>query len=310
MCEHAPSDMFMRGGHAMTTRDWQQGFSAAVEAARSSTVRVHRQRGWSTSGTVVAEDLVVTSQHALRNADDASIVDDQGAERSAQLVGTDAGSDIALLRVEGGGLTPPRFAAHDGLQVGQFALALGRPGKAIRASLRIIGLLSDEVQTPSGGRIERYIESDRGLPPGFRGGPLVDVEGQVIGMNTDALLRGCDLALPHATVSRVVAELVAHGRMRRAYLGVATQPLRLPAALRETLKQRSGALVVDLADNGPARDAGIRFGDVIVALDSIQVRGPRELAAALADRVGANVSVQYVRGGQVESVQLTLAERA
>jgi S1-C subfamily serine protease len=294
----------------MTTIDWQQGFSGAVQAGRSSTVRVERQRGCSTSGTVVAEDLVVTSQHALRHADDASIVDDQGISRSAQLVGTDAGTDLALLRVEGGGLTAPRFAAHDTLQVGQFALALGRPGTQIRASLRIIGLLGDEVQTPSGGRVERYIESDRGLPPGFRGGPLVDVSGQVIGMNTDALLRGCDLALPHATIQRVVAELVAHGRMRRAYLGVATQPLRLPAALRDTLGQRSGALVVDLADSGPARDAGQRFGDVIVALDAAQIRGPRELAAALADKVGAVVTVKYVRGGQVESVQLTLAERS
>jgi S1-C subfamily serine protease len=296
----------------MTTLDWQQGFSAAVEAARSSTVRIcanERQRGWSTSGTVVAEDLVVTSQHALRHADDASIVDDQGVARSAQLVGTDAGTDLALLRVEGGGLTPPPFAAHDGLQVGQFALALGRPGTQIRASLRIIGLLSDEVQTPSGGRVERYIESDRGLPPGFRGGPLVDARGQVIGMNTDALLRGCDLTLPHVTLQRVVAELVAHGRMRRAYLGVATQPLRLPAALRDTLEQRSGALVVDVADIGPARASGLRFGDVIVAIDTAQVRGPRELAAALADRVAANVNVKYVRGGEVESVQLTLAER-
>jgi S1-C subfamily serine protease len=293
----------------MTTIDWQQGFSAAVQAARTSTVRIERQRGWSTSGTVVAEDLVVTSQHVLRHADDATVVDDAGISRAAQLVGVDAGTDVALLRVEGGGLKPPPFAAHDALQVGQFTLALGRPGTQIRASLRIIGLLSDEVQTPSGGRVERYIESDRGLPPGFRGGPLVDVQGHVIGMNTDALLRGCDLTLPHATIRRVVAELLTHGRMRRAYLGVATQPLRLPAALRDNLGQRSGALVVDLADNGPAQAAGLRFGDVIVAVDAAQVRGPRELAAALADRVGASVTVTYVRGGQAETVQLTLAER-
>jgi S1-C subfamily serine protease len=253
--------------------------------------------------------VVVTSQHALRHADDAKIVDDQGVAHSAQLVGVDAGTDIAVLRVEGAGLTPPRFAAHDTLQVGQLALALGRPGTAIRASLRMIGLLSDELQTPQGGRLERYIESDRGLPPGFRGGPLVSAEGLVIGMNTDALLRGCDLTLPHSTLARVVAELVAHGRMRRGYLGVATQPLQLPAALRETLKQRSGALVVDVADSGPARAAGLRFGDVIVAIDASQVRGPRELSALLTDRVGAEVRVQYLRAGQQESVQVTLAER-
>jgi S1-C subfamily serine protease len=294
---------------SMTTLDLQQGFAAAVQAAGASTVRIERERAMATSGTVFSEDVVVTSQHALRHADDAKIVDAQGVERTAQLVGVDAGTDLAVLRVEGGGLTAPRFAAHDTLQVGQFAIALGRPGVAIRASLRIIGLLSDEVQTPQGGRIERYIESDRGLPPGFRGGPLVNAEGLVIGMNTDALLRGCDLTLPHSTLARVVAELVAHGRMRRGYLGVATQPLRLPAALRETLKQRSGALVVDVADGGPAHTAGLRFGDVIVAIDAAQVRGPRELSALLADRIGTPVSVKYVRAGQQESVQVTLAER-
>lgn len=293
----------------MTTVDWQQGFSAAVQAASASTVRVARARAEATSGTVLTEDLLVTSLHGLRHADDATIVDAHGVERSAQLVGADAGTDLALLRVEGAGLTPPHFAAHDTLQVGQFALALGRPGTAIRASLRIIGLLSAEVQTPQGGRIERYIESDRGLPPGFRGGPLVNVAGQVIGMNSDALLRGCDLALPHATIARVTSELLAHGRVRRGYLGVATQPLRLPAALRAALSQRSGALVVDVADSGPACAAGLRFGDVIVAIDQAQVRGPRELSAQLADKVGVQVSVRYVRGGQVETVELTLAER-
>jgi S1-C subfamily serine protease len=293
----------------MTTLDLEQGFSAAVEAAGASTVRVERERAEATSGTVIAEDLVVTSLHALRHADDAKIVDAKGATRTAQLVGADAGTDLALLRVEGAGLTPPQFATHDTLQVGQFALALGRPGTAIRASLRIIGLLSADVQTPQGGRLERYIESDRGLPPGFRGGPLVNVHGQVIGMNTDALLRGCDLALPHATIARVTGELLAHGRVRRGYLGVATQPLRLPAALRETLSQRSGALVIDVADSGPARAAGLRFGDLIVAIDGGQVRGPRELSALLADKVGVQVSVRYVRGADVETVELTLAER-
>lgn len=293
----------------MSAQDLQPGFNAAVAAAQSGTVRVQSGRCGATSGTVFSEDIVVTSQHALRHTDDAKVVDDQGVSRNAQLVGSDTGTDIAVLRVEGGGLTRPRFAAHDTLQVGQLALALGRPGAAIRASLRIIGLLSDDVQTPQGGRIERYIESDRGFPPGFRGGPLIDTQGQVIGMNTDALMRGCDLALPHATLARVVGELVAHGRMRRGYLGVATQPLRLPAALRAALGQRSGALVVDTADNVPARAAGLSFGDVIIAIDAAPVRGPRELSALLADRVGAQVQVKYVRAGQVEVVSVTLTER-
>jgi len=139
--------------------------------------------------------------------------------------------------------------------------------------------------------------------------PIPNVDGLVIGMNSDALLRGCDLTLPHATIARVSSELLAHGRVRRGYLGVATQPLRLPAALRESLEQRSGALVVDVADGGPAGAAGLRFGDVVIAIDAVPVRGSRELSALLADKAGVQVSVRYVRGGAVEAVELTLAER-
>jgi S1-C subfamily serine protease len=294
----------------MTTADWQQGMVSAVQAAKIATVRVARDRCRSTSGTVISADLLVTSQHALGQGDEATITDDLGTEYEAHLVGTDAGTDLALLRVEGAGLTPSQFASHETLQVGQLALALGRPGASIRASLRMIGLLSDELQTPMGGRIERYIETDRGFPEGFRGGPLVDTQGCVIGMNTDALLRGADLAVPYATISRVVAELVAHGRVRRGYLGVAAQPLRLPTALRQTLKQRSGALVLDTDADGPARSAGLRFGDVIIAIDEAPVRGPRELVAVLAHKLGAAVEVRFVRGGVLESLQVTLTERS
>jgi S1-C subfamily serine protease len=293
----------------MTDTAWSEGFASAVQTARASTVRVQSGRCGTTSGTVFGEDLVVTSQRALGHADSARIFDDAGSERSAQLVGSDSGTDIALLRTETAGLTKPTFVSHEGLKVGQFALALGRPGASIRASLRMIGLLSDEVRTPLGGRLERYIETDRGFPDGFSGGPLVAADGALIGMNTPALLRGADLAVPHATLARVTAELLAHGRMRRGYLGVATQPLRLPAALREQLGQRGGALVLDTDENGPARAAGLQMGDVIVAVDDQKVRGPRELVAALADKLGVAVTLRYVRGANIATVELTLAER-
>jgi S1-C subfamily serine protease len=129
-------------------------------------------------------------------------------------------------------------------------------------------------------------------------------------MNTDALLRGTDLALPYATITRVVTELVAHGQVRRGYLGVAAQPLRLPAALRDTLQQRSGAVVLDTDADGPARSAGLRFGDVIIGIDQAQVRGPRELVAALADKIAVSVTVRFIRAGQLETMQVSVGERA
>jgi S1-C subfamily serine protease len=166
------------------------------------------------------------------------------------------------------------------------------------------------VRTPHAGRLERYIETDRGFPDGFTGGPLIDAEGGVIGMNTDTLIRGADLAVPHVTLKRVVEELLAHGRVRRGYLGVSSQPVRLPSALRASLSQRSGALVLDTEDGGPAQKAGLNLGDVIVALDGEKIRGPRELAEALATKLAVEVKLDVVRGGQLISLQVTTAERA
>jgi S1-C subfamily serine protease len=309
MCSAFESVMLTVEVTNMTDTSLSDTFAAAVESGRHATVRVEAGRCATTSGTVWDADHVLTSARALRGAEQSAVFDDAGLRRSASLVGNDPGSDVALLRVEGGGLKPLQVAPHDALRVGDLTLALARPGVAIRASLRIIGLLSGELRTPSGGRLDRYIETDRGFPEGFVGGPLVDAHGAWIGMNTDALLRGSDLAVPHATLARSVSELLAHGRVRRGYLGVATQPVRLPRALREELQQRSGALVLETDADGPAQAAGLGLGDVIVALDANAVRSPRELAAALVDKLGATVTLRIVRAGKLENVQLGITER-
>jgi S1-C subfamily serine protease len=279
-----------------------------VEAAQRSVVRVEAPRCRTLSGTVFGTDLVVTSLRGFGDADEARVIDADQTELPAELVGSDSSTDLALLRVRGAP-PPVAFRSHADLRVGDYALALGRPGKNIRASLRIVGLLADDVRTPAGGRLERYIETDRGFPDGFEGGPLTDASGALIGMNSGTLIRGADLTIAHVTLQRVVQELLAHGRVRRGYLGVATQPVRLPKALRESLSQRSGALVLDTEADGPAHKAGLILGDVIVALDGVQIRGPRELAEALASKLAVEVSLSVVRGGQVITLQLTTAER-
>lgn len=291
------------------TKSWSESMADAVAAAQTSTVRVEAGRCGRQTGIVFAGDLVVTSQRGLRGAENIAVFDAGATRRDAELVGSDPGLDLALLRTQGDALPVPNSAPHAELRVGQWVFALGRPGVAIRASLRALGLLSDEFRTQAGGKLDRYIESDRGLPEGFEGGPLIDEHGRVIGMNSSSLQRGADLSVPYASIARSVQELLAHGRMRRGYLGVSSQPVRLPAALRDALSQRSGALVLETDEQGPAHAAGLALGDVIVLLDATPIRGPRELAAALRDKHGQAVSLRIVRAGQLETRQVQIAER-
>jgi len=281
----------------------------AVRAAERGVVRVDGERGQSVSGCVYAPDLVLTSNAELGRGEPTQVTGHDGRAYAAELVGRDPSYDLALLRVSASDLVPLVFADGNEVAVGQLALALGRPGKAIRASLRIVGLVADDVETPSGGRLARYIESDRAFPPGFAGGPLIDIAGRALGMNSGRLLRGADLSLTRETLEPSVRQLLAHGTIPRGYIGVAAQPVRLPPELREKLGRRSGALVLAVERGGPAERAGIRFGDTLIAIDGQPVSGPRELTARLRDRGGAALVLQLVRAGELLESNLTAALR-
>jgi S1-C subfamily serine protease len=276
-----------------------QGLAAAVTAVSPSVIHVSRGH---TGGTGIAwsEDLVVTSSFHTPDRTKVGIPTGDGNLdfREAEVIGRDPGTDVALLRVAGGGLTPAKLRDIDDLAVGNLALAIGRPGRTARASLRAIGVLGPEVQTPRGGKLDRYVESDRQIPRGFAGGPLVDVDGAVIGMNTRTLLRGADLAVTAATLRRVVSELEAHGGIRRGYLGVGVYPTG------------QGALVTSLEDGGPAATAGILVGDIIVEVDGVAVHGPDSLRSALADRPAEPVKVVLIRGGARQELDVALGATA
>jgi S1-C subfamily serine protease len=287
-----------------------QALASAVAAAGPSVARVQAGCRRAGSGIVYRDDgLILTASHVLRDEDEATVGLDSGIELAAQVVGRDPGTDLALLRTDAKGLTPLRFVEPDGLAVGHFALALGRPGRSVRASLRIIGVLGPEVRTPGGGRLERYVETDRALPHGFAGGPLVDASGAGIGLDTDGLVARADLAVPSPTLRRVVDELLTHGRVRRGYLGVAVQRVVLPSELRESVGRRSGALVLAVEKDGPAKEAGVMMGDVIVAVDGAPIEGARDLADALRDKIGVAVTVKLVRAGELRDVAVKTRER-
>lgn len=280
-------------------RSLDQALAAAVASAAPSVIHVSRGRDGGT-GIAWSEDLAISASFHTPDRTRIGIGTESGEldERDAEVVGRDAGTDIALLRVAGGGLRPAALRELEGLAAGNLALALGRPGRAVRASLRAIGVIGPELRTAWGGRLERYVESDRQIPRGFAGGPLVDADGAVIGMNTRTLVRGADLAVPAATLRRIVAELSAHGGVRRGYLGVGAYPAQLPPALAQLAGGRTrGALIASIEDGGPAAAAGVLVGDILVELDGEPVTGPDGLRAALGDRPGKAVALGVLRGG-------------
>lgn len=296
-------------------KQFSDGLASAVETAGQAVVRVEARRRIPASGILWSADgLIVTAHHVVEQDDNIGIGLAGGQSLTASLVGRDPTTDLAVLRAKPAAglstLVPPTLAQPDSLRVGHFVLALGRPGQRVMATLGVISALGDSWRTPAGGEVDRYVQTDVVMYPGFSGGPLVDVNGQVIGLNTSALARGVSLTLPIPTVQRVVETLLSHGRVRRGYLGITAQAARLPAALAEQLDQETGLLIGSVENGGPAEKAGLFMGDTVVALDGQAVRQLDDLLALLTgERVGHAITVRFIRGGQVHDVAVTVAER-
>lgn len=286
------------------------GLADAVQTAGHSVVRVDARQRVPASGIAWAGDLVVTAHHVVERDEGIAIGLPDGSQASAALVGRDPSTDLALLRVDGVALTPPTWLDDSELRVGQLALALGRPGRTVQATLGVVSALGDGWRTGAGGQISRYLQTDVVMYAGFSGGPLVDVAGRVAGLNSSALARGVSVSLPTATVRRVVETLLAHGKVRRGYLGVSTQRIRLPGPVAEQVGQETGLLVNQVVEGSPAERGGIFLGDTIVAVAGEPVRHHDDLLARLGgDRVGAAVPFRILRGGQVVDVAVVVGER-
>jgi S1-C subfamily serine protease len=189
-------------------------------------------------------------------------------------------------------------------------MALGRPGKSVRAALGIVSALGESWRTPVGGELESYIQTDLVMYPGFSGGLLVEANGKGVGLNTSGLLRGANLAVPFESLQRVVETLLEHGRIRRGYLGVSVQPVRLPAGVAEQLNQKIGLLVVSVEQDSPADEGGLVLGDAIVRVDDQAIHQADDLLTLLSgDRVGVDVSLRVVRGGELKDVTTVIGER-
>jgi S1-C subfamily serine protease len=295
---------------ADTLTSLSNAMAALVEAAGPSIVRVEGRQRMAATGVVYSADgLIVTANHVVEQDENIQIGLSDGTSLKATLIGRDPATDIAVLRTERGGLTPATWVDAGELKVGHLALALGRPGKTVQATLGIVSALGGSWRTGAGGEIDRYLQTDVVMYPGFSGGPLIDASGRVAGINSSALARGVSVAVPAATVKRIVDTLSAHGKMPRGYLGVGIQPVRLADPLHQSVGQETGLMVMSVEAGSPAATAGLLQGDVLVTFDNQPVRGLDDLQNLLgADRVGKSIPARIVRSGQVQTVTVMIGQ--
>lgn len=298
--------------------------AAAVAHAGRSVAAVHARRRIPASGILWRPGVVVATHHTVHKDADVRVsfgdgVEGRVIEGRATVAGRDPGTDLVVLRLDQETGTPADIA-RDPVRVGQLALALGRPGAHVTAALGLVSAVGPAWRTWHGGEIDQFVRLDASVYDGFSGGPLVDAAGRVLGINTSALARAAAVTIPAATVDRVVDQLLAGGRVRRGYLGIGTQPVRLPDSVRgqlgDTPQEPAPAegppmalMIVALEPGAPADQAGLLLGDILISLDGRPTRDVDDVLTALGhDAVGRTLDARVLRAGELRSVPVTVGE--
>jgi S1-C subfamily serine protease len=312
----------------------------AVERAGQSVYTVHGGRRQPGSGIAWPGGYVVTADHIVHpdvmfwrrrpapaesgerftvklpepeQAQEFAVTGADGQRQSATLVGHDPASDLAVLKLTEGSVHPPELAPPGSVRSGSLVLALGRPsGNGIASSFGAVVAVGERWWTVRGGVIEGYVRADVTMYPGFSGGPLIDASGRVIGLNSSLLARGEHVAILASSVDTLVQKLASGQQVRRAYLGISSQPTHLPAALRESnqIENERALLVIWVEPDSPAEQAGIMVGDLLIRLADHPVASARDLLEVLTpERVGKPASVVLLRGGTRQEVTVTPSQR-
>jgi S1-C subfamily serine protease len=269
------------------------------------------------SGVVLAPDgLVVTNHHVVASAREVTATFAGGRAGAARVLGSDADTDLAVLRTDVDGLTAVRLGDSARLRQGQIAVAIGAPfGFQATVTAGVISALGRTLASRSGRPIEDVIQTDAALNPGNSGGALASSAGEVIGVNT-AVIRGAQgicFAIAANTVSFVVGQILRFGAVRRAWLGVAVGTVALPQRVADAAGsvQRTAVMIQSVQAGAPGAVAGLRSGDILLALDGVAMTGPDALLRRLAsDAIDRPMPARLIRGGRFLDLDLTPVERA
>jgi S1-C subfamily serine protease len=316
----APSEPFSPAAEADLLDAYSDAVTRVVDLVGPAVVRVEPRgpggRAGIGSGVVISPDgLVLTNSHVIQDARDAQLVFPDSVTTGARLIGNDPDADLALLRAESDGLPCARLGDSKRLRRGQIAIAIGNPlGFESSVTAGVVSALGRSLRSRTGRLIDDVIQTDAALNPGNSGGPLVSARGEVIGINTAVIAgaQGICFAVASNTANFVLSELIRHGRVRRAYIGISAQTTPVPRrfALAAGINNALGATITSVEPDSPAALVGLAIGDTLVALDGEPVRGVDDLIRLLnGERIGRDVAVTFLRRGEARSVRIRPEQR-
>jgi S1-C subfamily serine protease len=287
---------------------FSDALAARVEFTKPTAVAIRLAHERFVTGTVWQSDVVVASEQSLPRREEFEVVMTGGTVTTAKVAGRDSSTNIAVLRPQAP-LASSSITTNEA-RAGAIVIAIGADGTGgASARLGIVNIVGPEWHSSRGGLIDRRIALDVRLARSEEGGPIFDAAGSCIGMSTFGP-RGQVLVIPAATIDRIVPTLLKDGRVARGWLGVALQAVAVPDALRETVDQSSGLMVMSVVENGPAAQAGIVAGDIILSVDGTSTRRFRKIARHFgSESIGRKAELRVIRSGAVITVKTTIAER-
>ena len=294
-----------------TLTEFSQQLANTVEKAGQSVISILEGGRAGVSATVWREEIGVAVDHTLHGLKEVTVVLPSGEETKASVTGRDHGTDIALLKLPTD--APAAALADDSsARPGEIVLSVGRRGtEGLAATYGLISAIGGPWRTSSGGRVDRWFRLDLNPFPGFSGGPIVNAGCEVLGIANSGPGRSAAV-VPAATVNRVVDQLLKHGRTVRGYIGIGVQPVAFPEDAWQKLgiSGGHGLLIIAVAPDSAATEAGLMLGDVIVAIDGKTLRTGASLQSILdGENVGKSVSLDVVRGGQLVKFAVTVREK-